>query len=185
MGEKKTIEISLGTVICIFIIIILLVALGVTYYLGFVKDDNKVRNPEKDVVNTVGNNETNNVEETVNTIEENANVEKTPKLQLGKKYQYELPAKYGENGEIIEVGEGSSIIFKEDNTVEASTVAIPGGGSNYRGTYKVQGNKITVTLTQMYDIEWIDYGTEDNEFIYTIISDTQIKEGNNILEIAE
>jgi len=38
MEEKKVIKISFGVAICIFIILILVVALGITYYIGFVKN---------------------------------------------------------------------------------------------------------------------------------------------------
>ena len=41
MEEKREIKISLGTVICIVIIVILLCALAFVYYLGFVKEDSK------------------------------------------------------------------------------------------------------------------------------------------------
>ena len=40
MEEKKEIKVRLSTVVCVFIILVLVVALGVVYYLGFVKDDN-------------------------------------------------------------------------------------------------------------------------------------------------
>lgn len=38
MEEKKVIKVSFGVAICIFIILILVVALGITYYIGFVKN---------------------------------------------------------------------------------------------------------------------------------------------------
>ena len=41
MEEKKCIKMSIGTAICLFIIVILLIALGFTYYLGFVKNNEK------------------------------------------------------------------------------------------------------------------------------------------------
>ena len=40
MEEKKEIKVRLSTVVYLFIILILVVALGVVYYLGFVKNDN-------------------------------------------------------------------------------------------------------------------------------------------------
>ena len=39
MKEKEEIKVSLGTVISIIIIFILIIALGIVYYLGFLKDD--------------------------------------------------------------------------------------------------------------------------------------------------
>ena len=43
MDEKKSIKVSLGTVISIFIIILLILALGVVYYLGFVKNKQEIK----------------------------------------------------------------------------------------------------------------------------------------------
>lgn len=42
MEEKKQIKVSLGTVICIVIIVILAMALVVTYYLGFKREDKEI-----------------------------------------------------------------------------------------------------------------------------------------------
>lgn len=42
MGEKKEVKISLGTAICIFIIILLVISLAVIYYLGVVKNNQTV-----------------------------------------------------------------------------------------------------------------------------------------------
>ena len=44
MEDKKTMKVSLGTVICIFIIILLVIALGIMYYVGFVKNNIKDQN---------------------------------------------------------------------------------------------------------------------------------------------
>ena len=42
MAEKESIKISLGTTVCIFIIILLIVGLGVVYYLGFIKNNERI-----------------------------------------------------------------------------------------------------------------------------------------------
>ena len=47
MEEKKNITMSLGTAICLIIIIILIFALGITYYFGFVKEDSTSNNLSK------------------------------------------------------------------------------------------------------------------------------------------
>lgn len=44
MGEDKEIKVRLSTMICTLIILVLVVALGVVYYLGFVKEDNMIAN---------------------------------------------------------------------------------------------------------------------------------------------
>ena len=64
MEEKKTIKVSLGTVVCIFIIVLLVIALGIVYYLGFVKDKEELsplkyptENKEQKSNNTIDNSE--------------------------------------------------------------------------------------------------------------------------------
>lgn len=69
--ENNSAKISLITVICIFTIIALVIALGIVYYLGFVKESNKLVNtvsldnanltlmPEKETVNNIVPNENN------------------------------------------------------------------------------------------------------------------------------
>ena len=57
MEDKNTIKVSLGTVVCIFIIILLIVALGVFYYFGFVKNKEEIT-ALKDKVNTLDNKNT-------------------------------------------------------------------------------------------------------------------------------
>ena len=74
MEDKKAVKISLGTAICIFIIILLVVALGVVYYLGFVK--NKNTEPLSLKPNTASNieqNKTNNLISSNNDNQVNGN----------------------------------------------------------------------------------------------------------------
>lgn len=54
MDEKKSIKVGLGTVISIFIIILLVVALGIVYYLGFVKNKQEII-ALKDEINVLSN----------------------------------------------------------------------------------------------------------------------------------
>lgn len=49
MDEKKSIKVSLGTTICIFIIILLIVALGVVYYLGYVKNKQEISDLKNEI----------------------------------------------------------------------------------------------------------------------------------------
>lgn len=46
MGEKKEFKMSLGTMVLLIIIFILIVALGVVYYLGFIKYTERIANSE-------------------------------------------------------------------------------------------------------------------------------------------
>ncbi|MDO5556152.1 MAG: hypothetical protein Q4G09_05950 [Clostridia bacterium] len=48
MEDKKTLKISLGTVICIFVIFLLIISLGIIYYLGFIKN---LQNPVENINN--------------------------------------------------------------------------------------------------------------------------------------
>ena len=50
MEDKKTVKVSLGTVVCIFIIVLLIITLGVVYYMGFVKNNEKVSELEEQTV---------------------------------------------------------------------------------------------------------------------------------------
>ena len=77
MGENKEIKVRLSTVVYLFIIVVLVVALGVVYYLGFVKNDNSnnmIANGEVVEKNNISVNEekteTNNKIE--NTLTENS-----------------------------------------------------------------------------------------------------------------
>lgn len=61
MGEKNEVKVRLSTVVCVFIILVLVVALGIVYYLGFVKNDNA----NNMIVNGEVAQKNNNVEENV------------------------------------------------------------------------------------------------------------------------
>ncbi len=50
MAEKESIKVSLGTTVCIFMIILLIVALGVVYYLGFVKNNERISELEAQTI---------------------------------------------------------------------------------------------------------------------------------------
>lgn len=50
MEEKKSIKVSLGTTICIIIIVLLFSALGVVYYLGFIKNNQTINDLESEKV---------------------------------------------------------------------------------------------------------------------------------------
>ena len=82
MEEKKEIKVRLSTAICIVIILALIVALGVTYYFGFVANKNdkvgneKLTNITDNVVsNVVKENETKKEENKIENIIETTNKE--------------------------------------------------------------------------------------------------------------
>lgn len=198
MEENKTNKVSVGTTICILIIIILVIALGVLYYFGFVKNNEEITKLNSQINNIQVqmeklNSQINNIE--IQTPTENITGDKntnegsseiisenntqTSKIQIGKKYEFEIPAKYDTKGNLLEAGSGGSIIFNDDNTVKSEAWAIPGGGDGYTGTYKIEDNKITVVLLHMDDGS--DYPVENNIFIYTIIDNTQIKNFKDVV----
>ncbi len=49
MEEKKSFKVSLGTVVCMFMILILIMALVVVYYLGFVKNNQKISDLKNEI----------------------------------------------------------------------------------------------------------------------------------------
>lgn len=92
MGENKEIKVRLSTVVYLFIILVLVGALGVVYYLGFVKDDNAnnmIANGEVAEKNNISVNEqvpqvNNNVEEKEEEKVEQNKIEQSLKEYKGK-----------------------------------------------------------------------------------------------------
>lgn len=68
MEEKKSIKVSLGTTICIIIIVLLFNALGVVYYLGFIKNNQTINDLESEKVAL--ENEKIELEKQVNTLQD-------------------------------------------------------------------------------------------------------------------
>jgi len=56
MGEKNEVKVRLSTVVCVFIILVLVVALGVVYYFGFVA--NKAGDTKNDSITNITENKT-------------------------------------------------------------------------------------------------------------------------------
>lgn len=157
MEDKKTVKVSLGTSICIFIIIVLIVALCVVYYLGFVKNNqeiialkdevdvlkskNSISQSEKAEIKTNDNNATvsKNEKVEVKTNSVNNNIASTTNNNTKKEFKPEnfKPGTYvysftSEN----DVESRMVLSFKDDNTV----VLIPhrSNGFYMEGTYKIE-----------------------------------------------
>lgn len=81
MDEKKYLKVSLGTVVCMFIIFILIVALIAVYYLGFVKNSQKIADLTNKIdslnnKNTIIQNEKTEIKnDNTNNIETSTNIE--------------------------------------------------------------------------------------------------------------
>ena len=72
MEEKKTVKVSLGTIICLIIIVILVIALGgMYYYYNFIKKDNST-NANTNSINTIANESDSSYKTTVDDGEMNA-----------------------------------------------------------------------------------------------------------------
>lgn len=68
MEEKKSIKVSLGTVICMFIILILVFALITVYYFGFIKNDGE--NTEKEINTNINIDKDAEIEDNITNIED-------------------------------------------------------------------------------------------------------------------
>ena len=93
MEEKREIKVRLSTVVYLFIILVLVVALGVVYYLGFVKEDNVIANKEVTEKNNISVNEqmpekNNNVDKIAKELFEKGS-EKIRETQYTDYYQYD------------------------------------------------------------------------------------------------
>lgn len=74
MEEKKSLKVSLGLVICMFIILILIFALIIVYYFGFVADKNKIELSNTNSTADVNvNNSNENISNTNSTLDVNVN----------------------------------------------------------------------------------------------------------------
>lgn len=124
MGEKNEIKVKLSTVILLFIIFILIIALGITYYFGFVKNKNENKSTNIIQTNTV---EKNKIQE--NTINNENKISNTTNKFKPGKYIYSFTS---ENN----VYSFMALEFKDDNTV----ILVPPFGEDIYliGTYKIE-----------------------------------------------
>ena len=89
MDEKKSIKVSAGTAVCIFVIILLIVALGVVYYLGFVKNNEKISELETKTIALENDKAKLEQEKQANNLQ-NQNEEKTQSQEQIKTSKFEL-----------------------------------------------------------------------------------------------
>ena len=71
---------------------------------------------------------------------------------------------------------GSKITLKENGQYEESTWAEQGGAIDMKGTYKIEGEKLTLNATQRFEL----IGWEPASFTetYTITDDNQFKDSD-------
>ena len=140
MEEKKSVKISLGTIVCIFIIILLIVALVGIYYLGFVKNNQEIIALKEEVnVLKSKNNVSQSEKAEVKTNSENNNIASTTNNSTKKEFKLEnfKPGIYvysftSENG----VDSSMALRFDDDNTV--ALIPPRSNGFYMEGTYKIE-----------------------------------------------
>lgn len=154
MVEKNEKKVSLGIVICMFIIFILIIVLFVVYYLGFVKNEDK---------NAVTENQSISTQNTSNQID-----------ILGS-YIYEVPGKIEE--EIGNYYDGIEIEFLNNNKFKFNY----GEGYTVFGTYIIENDNLICTATLIKG-EFSDEQKIDIKYVFEIINKEIItitsKEGN-------
>lgn len=169
MGAKKALKVSLGTTICLIIIVLLIVALGAVYYLGFVKNNKEV---------TQLSIEKQNLQKQVATLEENKKISETETENLNNNMTMtkEEATKivqdiYSKAYDIIQEGNG----LTNSNTVNitAGQEGTVGGVINV-SAYKLDFSKIETYFTERainyVKTEFTDtpYGHKDgNYYIYS------------------
>lgn len=91
-------------------------------------------------------------------------VKKEPTLQIGKTYEWK-----NSQG-------GCKITLKANNQFEETSWAEQGGAIDCKGTYKIEGDKLTLNITQRFEL----IGWEPANFTetYTITDDNQFKDSD-------
>lgn len=150
MEEKKELKMNLRTMILLIIIFILIVALGVVYYLGFIKDTEKMVNSE----NTV------NVYENGEIGEENKEVEK---IDSNKDLVY---TDYNNNSfSIPKINMNSQDVISINNEIEKIITEVKKDaqddvrGMYYGMDYKsyINGEVLSVVINKYSDNDYVDY----------------------------
>lgn len=166
MEDKKAIRVSLGTTICLIIIVLLIVALGVVYYIGFVKNDKEV---------TQLSAEKQNLQKQVTTLEENKNTSEI-EIKNSNDMTKEEATKivqdtYSKAYDIIQ--EGSGLTGSNTVNITAGQEGTVGGVINV-SAYKLDFSKIETYFTERainyVKTEFTDtpYGHKDgNYYIYS------------------
>lgn len=153
MKENKEIKISLGTLVCVFIIIVLIISLGLVYYLGFIKNEKPSSIPEN-------NNEIIGTNQTPVTLSVGS--------YIGNPMDDDIDFSETMVGSVDEF----EVRLKEDNTCDI----YEGVGTTHLGTYKIEGNKLIChTVICRAEEGPLSYFEENAIFEYEIINKTTIK----------
>ena len=116
MESKKEIKVSLGIVICIFIIVLLIIALGIVYYLGFVKNNGRKLEADNIELNkqiTSLNLENENLSKKISELEKEEKNEDGNKCS--EEYnEYLENKKYLDNGQITNIDDKTRLFTSEN-----------------------------------------------------------------------
>ena len=138
MEEKKVAKIRLSTAILVFIIIVLIVALVITYYFGFVKKDENTETKQENLSNA-----SNSISNDSEIAEENDNKQESNNTNTESQIILE-------GGFAFEAGDAYYEFDKQGN------VSISGNVNEEKGTYKTIGTdeiEIHLTTEKTFNIE--------------------------------
>lgn len=148
MEDKKYIKISLGTLICIFIIFILIfIILGMWYYYNNIDTNNNTLNNNISNNNMINNESNENTETIINNIGNITDTENTTiyPIQIGTFFIFDVPPTLTE--EFGHYYDDTGIILYENNTFKISIEE----GSSITGKYNINGNILTCIATNLQD----------------------------------
>ncbi|MCR5609056.1 MAG: hypothetical protein K6G26_08345 [Lachnospiraceae bacterium] len=175
MEEKKNVTVSMGTAICMVVIVILLLALGITYYFGFVKKEgNKSKGSNVENTESVENGKEEKIEVTAEPEKESNN----DKPYLGIFKFKEIIQNGEEEKTVMEVfGSGArtfgigNFYLEENNRFRDEIAPIYDDEDGRKGNYNVNGNEIMLT----YDNGrkgCVVYNPEDDTLVIEYAEDT-------------
>lgn len=141
MGEKKEIRVRLSTAIYLFIILVLVVALGIVYYCGFVKDDNTNADITEKSNIYLNQQATNKIETQTTVKNEVVDINAMPIDEATKTAQDIYSKVY----DILEEGSG----ITDSNSVEITV----GQEGTVGGTLKIKAYKLDLSKIEQYFTE--------------------------------
>lgn len=166
MDEKKSIKVTLGTTICIIIIVLLIIALGIVYYLGFVKNNTEITQLAEE--NQTLQKQVTSLEENKNLAEKEVTASSTMSNEEASKIVQDT---YSKAYSIIQ--EGTGLTGTNTVNITAGQEGTVGGVINVTA-HKLDFSKIEPYFTERainyIKTEFTDtpYGHKDgNYYIYT------------------
>lgn len=142
MGEKKELKVKLSTVVFLFIILILMIALGVTYYLGFIKDKSDIKG---EILN---NNKNGKIKEESNKKEETYSINMGT-YALDKEYAKTLEEFVTYDSKIEFYGDNSCSIYEGEYVYEGDKY-----NNIYKGTYYIDNDVVTCNMKNSLSFEF-------------------------------